>query len=131
MQFDQTGKPVSSTTRSTWRDDFPFFVFLILGAAGLYLISVAYREDLEPIPTGTADATPVIIVQSDPLPPEVLAAAVALATEFAPVPTKPPATPIPVCDTPVPYQTCYKEREVDTKGTVIGTPVPWESHNSN
>jgi hypothetical protein len=97
--------------------------------------------------------TPVVVMaspQSPQYPPELIQAAVALSTAFAPTPTptpetptpeptptpslpicynlpqdesgvlcewgegpEPPTTPIPVCDTPVPFQKCMKEGPVE------------------
>jgi hypothetical protein len=79
MRFDQYGKPVSSITRSTWRDDFQFVVFLFLGAVGLMAIGLSFREPT-PVLTGAADATPdimrVVVVEdrTDPTPEPTLPA---------------------------------------------------------
>lgn len=160
MQFDPNGRPVSGSTRSAWRDEVGAYApvaLVVIFLAG-FIWFLYWIVSMPTVGGSTADSTPVILVAQDPLPPEILEAARALATTFAPTmtPTPKPATPIPspipqtptcealmetgvcvwaqrpqppvtfpTCDTPVPYQTCYKERKglFDSYATPEGTPV--------
>jgi hypothetical protein len=84
MQFDQYGKPVSSTTRSTWKSDWSEILRVCIYMAGLmWVLYMAYNGSVwgqEGVAPGTADATPdimrVVVVgdRTDPTPEPTLPA---------------------------------------------------------
>jgi hypothetical protein len=138
MQFDQYGKPVPGSTNSTWRDNLLFLGFLAMMGAGLYIVSLAYREDSVPVVSGTADATPgimhVVVVadETEPTPePTIPTCAVGLERNTTCMWRITPTPVLPCPPTLIPAQCTYdgpedfREFAERFDGTpVAGAPLP-------